>query len=238
MTHRPARWRARRAAPVAGLVLLLGCKDQKAAAPVSGDPMAERAIRSAEDGLLAVSKAPSAIRFRGVTAFIQAQPRHFAVCGQVTPFADDPNIFVPFVSLVVTAAPDGPPRDQVDQVIGTTTSDATRVYAAIVASCWAGSGAPAAALRSVAPTPPLPDAIPDPAAPATPDARERPAAPPTGQVTLKQSATLHADPHGASLRTVTRGTSLHVFGQAPGGWVQVGDQAPFGWIHESMLERH
>ena len=49
---------------------------------------------------------------------------------------------------------------------------------------------------------------------------------------------MRADPHGASVRVVPRGTALHVFSQAPGGWLQVGDAGPEGWIHESMLDRH
>lgn len=42
---------------------------------------------------------------------------------------------------------------------------------------------------------------------------------------------------GAVVRTVPRASQLRVFGEAPGGWLQVGDGEPFGWLHSSMLER-
>ena len=42
---------------------------------------------------------------------------------------------------------------------------------------------------------------------------------------------------GVVLRTVPRASQLRVFGEAPGGWLQVGDDEPFGWVHGSMLER-
>ena len=42
---------------------------------------------------------------------------------------------------------------------------------------------------------------------------------------------------GTVVRTVPRASQLRVFGEAPGGWLQVGDDEPFGWVHGSMLER-
>ena len=42
---------------------------------------------------------------------------------------------------------------------------------------------------------------------------------------------------GAVVRTVPRASQLRVFGEAPGGWLQVGADEPFGWLHGSMLER-
>lgn len=42
---------------------------------------------------------------------------------------------------------------------------------------------------------------------------------------------------GAVVRVVPRASALRVFGEAPGGWLQVGEDAPFGWVHESVLER-
>jgi hypothetical protein len=59
----------------------------------------------------------------------------------------------------------------------------------------------------------------------------------SGTVIVRQSSNVHSDPKGPSIRTVQQGATLHIFGQAPGGWYQVGDTAPFGWVHESMLSK-
>ncbi|MBY0336349.1 MAG: SH3 domain-containing protein, partial [Acetobacteraceae bacterium] len=41
---------------------------------------------------------------------------------------------------------------------------------------------------------------------------------------------------GEVLRTAPRNTTLEVFGEAPGGWFQVGlDGTPWGWVHASVL---
>jgi SH3-like domain-containing protein len=38
------------------------------------------------------------------------------------------------------------------------------------------------------------------------------------------------------LRVVRPGSTLTVFGEAPGGWLHVGDaDRPIGWIHHSAL---
>jgi uncharacterized protein YraI len=42
---------------------------------------------------------------------------------------------------------------------------------------------------------------------------------------------------GAIVRIVPRASVLRVFGEAPGGWLRVGEDQPFGWLHSSMLER-
>ena len=54
---------------------------------------------------------------------------------------------------------------------------------------------------------------------------------------VRQAANLRTDPHGSTIRVLPQGTPLHVFGQASGGWYQVGDTAPWGWVHESMLNK-
>lgn len=49
---------------------------------------------------------------------------------------------------------------------------------------------------------------------------------------------LRAAPGGGGevIRTVPRGSQLEVFGEAPGGWLQVGQGgAPWGWVHVSVL---
>jgi hypothetical protein len=59
-----------------------------------------------------------------------------------------------------------------------------------------------------------------------------------GTVTMLQNGNLHAVPQGDVVRVVPKGTTMQVFGVAPGGWYQVGDTAPWGWVHGSMVERH
>lgn len=39
------------------------------------------------------------------------------------------------------------------------------------------------------------------------------------------------------VRTMQPSTTLTVFGDAPGGWFNVGESEPFGWVHESALQR-
>ncbi|CAH2600764.1 protein of unknown function [Rhodovastum atsumiense] len=101
--------------------------------------------------------------------------------------------------------------------------------------------------REAPPPPPPPREVPHP--PAVTPAREptppkvtadTPArAPASGSVVLRQPGNLRAGPSGGGevIRVVPRDTTLRVFGEAPGGWYQVGDAAPWGWIHSSMVQR-
>ena len=251
------------AATLLALALLTGCKEEKHNAAPAAASLTDR-VRAATEQAIGAGAAP-APRFRGVQVYQQALPLRLAVCGQLAPFAANPGLFVPFVSIVTTPMnPDEPaPHYQFEHHIGTTTAEASRVYAAIVTYCFdQGGPAPPGPYRSVMAPPPLPDSIPDlssgaapvtpakpaPAiasaprlqAPASPAAASLPAVDPVpaGSVTMRQNANLHADPHGASVRVVPQGTVMRVFAQAPGGWYQVGDTAPWGWVHDSMLERH
>lgn len=228
------------------LLVLAGCKDEKKEAAPVGAPLA--AVRSAAlQSLATLPNMPKTVQFRGVQVYAQAAPRRTAICGLVSAFADDANIFVPFVTVATQVSPPeaATPRYEFDHRVGTTTTEATRVYGALVANCW-DKGGPAPE-RPLA-LPPLPDNVTDPHAPggapggapgsgpgATPRAGASPAA--TGTATVRQSANVHAGPGGPSIRTVAQGTTLHIFSQAGGGWYQVGDTAPFGWVHESMLNR-
>jgi hypothetical protein len=233
---------------LAALALLSGCKDQKRGTDpsVGGVGVAREA---AEQNIRAGAGSSKQMSFRGVQVYAQASPQRMAVCGQVNPLPDDSTMFVPFVSIV--SLPDsqatGVPQYKIEQYIGTTTSEASRVYLAIVNYCY-DKGGPAAAgpLRSVMAMAPLPDSLPDPTARAMappPPAQSAPkvatdSMPASGTVIMRQNGNLHADPHGPTTRVVPQGTSLHVFAQALGGWYQVGDTAPWGWVHESVLERH
>ena len=52
-------------------------------------------------------------------------------------------------------------------------------------------------------------------------------------------ANLRAEPSLTApvLRAMPRGSVLRVFGEAAGGWFQVGEAEAFGWVHESVLQR-
>ncbi len=224
---------------------LAGCKDEKktAASPL---PALDKARDAALQAIAALPGLPKTVQFRGVQAYAQALPNHTAVCGLVSGFADDPTIFVAFVSVATQVSPPDAttPRFTFDAHVGTTTTEAGRVYQALVADCWDRGGPASERPLSL---PPLPDNIPDPHLPPPPDplaaaapAAKLPGVVPGqvaagGSVTVRQSANVHATPGGPSTRTVQQGQVLHVFATSTGGWYQVGDTAPFGWVHESML---
>ncbi len=221
---------------------IAGCKDEKKAGPTG--PSSDTVRDAALQAVAALPGMPKTVQFRGVQTYAQALPKHTAICGLVSAFADDANIFVPFVAVANQLSPPEArtPRFEFDTRVGTTTTEATRVYSALVADCW-DRGGPAAE-RPLA-LPPLPDNVPDPHLPVLPDAAvpaPRPVPAPGqvadgGTVTVRQSANVHNGPGGPTVRTVTAGMALHVFAQSPGGWYQVGDTAPFGWVHESMLNK-
>ena len=222
------------------VVALAGCKDEKK--PAAPGPASVDAVRSAAlQAIAALPNMPKTVQFRGVQVYAQAAAQRTAVCGLVSAFADDANIFVPFVIVANQVSPPEArtPRYEFDPRVGTTTAEATRVYSALVADCW-DRGGPAAE-RPLA-LPPLPDNIADPRLPSGDPAAPRAGAVPGqaplgGTVSVRQSANVHAGPGGPSIRTVSQGATLHIFSQAPGGWYQVGDTAPFGWVHESMLNK-
>ena len=222
------------------------------AAPVAGR---EAAIATAEADLERDGTAAKGAAFRGITTWQQATGGRIAVCGQTNPFPSDGTIFVPFVSVIQAGRPAA-----VARFIGKTTDDADRVYEAIVADCFEGGGPTTTRLPSLAPIPPLPNDVrpratpagtdaapqvspsgPSPAPPAPPaQGNAAPAsapAPASGAVTMRQDGNLHTAPHGPTIRIVPAGTTLHVFGTAPGGWLLVGDGAPQGWVHDSMVVR-
>lgn len=234
--------------------LLSGCKDRKQDTAQVDDAMAGRARAAAERNIRS-SVSSREVRFRGVQTYAQALPAHWAVCGQVSPFADDANIFVPFVSVVTLADEKGHAVERFEQAIGTTTAEADRVYIALVADCYDRGGPTSGPFQSITPLPPLPDTVTEPEHPtasAKPQPRRTqsaptlseqapppsPETPASGRVAMRQNATLHLAPHGPPVQVVPQGTALRVFAQAPGGWYEVGDTGPWGWVHESMLDRH
>jgi len=88
------------------------------------------------------------------------------------------------------------------------------------------------------PPPVAPAVTPAPtAAPATPATT-----PATGTVTTstRTPVNIRSGPSGGNevVRVAPRASTLQVFGEAPGGWVQVGEGGEvWGWLHNSLLER-
>jgi hypothetical protein len=262
----PAPEAGRRAAALstalALLGLLSGCGREKSGC--GPDATAVRARTAAEQSVRAIVPSGAQARFRGVQVYAQAMPKRLAVCGQVSAFDDDPNIFVPFVT-VIADRPAGAERlaqDQYELHVATTTAEADRAYLAMVAYCYENGGPDNGPLRSIPSLPPLPSSIPDrpsagrlsgqPAAarplpsrvvqtqptvpaPVAEPVPDRSAA--SGTVSMRRNGNLHAVPHGRDVRVVPKGTVLRIFSQAPGGWYEVGGASPWGWIHESLLQR-
>jgi hypothetical protein len=55
--------------------------------------------------------------------------------------------------------------------------------------------------------------------------------------TRRSNVRVEPDMRAPVARTMPPSTTLRVFGEAPGGWMNVGDDQPFGWIHQSALRR-
>ncbi len=236
-----------------GPLLLSGCKEPKSAAGQAASGTTHQAEVAAEQAIRAAMPAAKEMQFRGVQVWSQAMPHRWAVCGQVSPFADDPALFVPFVS-VVSIAGDGTATVPDPAFVGTGVSEADRTYLALVTNCYADGGPADSPMASVPPIPPLPNTVPSPSLAGTGPLAATPQAPAgrvaggpaadasatqtaSGDITMRQNANVHASPHGPSVRVVPQGTALRIFGAAPGGWYEVGDTAPWGWVHESMFVR-
>jgi len=149
-------------AALLALALLSGCKEEKkSAAPAAG---VADGVREAAEQAIRAATAPQA-RFRGVQIYTQAMPQRMAVCGQVAPFPAEPELFVPFVSIVTSpmmSQAGQTPQYQFEHHIGNTTAAASHVYAAIVTYCYDKGGPTPGPLRSVLAPPPLPESVADP----------------------------------------------------------------------------
>ncbi len=242
--------------PPCGLVLtlaavtLLACReDPPQERGAATDPRLQAAHEVAEARLRERLRATGGQQSRGVQAFAQAIPNTFAVCGRVSGSASEP--LLPWVAVVNAEA--GAPQ-VTSFVLGASGPEATRVFTEMVDRCFEGGGPPVG--RTAArPLPPLPtQAVPE-APPATasnapasasPASTAAPttaaaAAPSVRSVvtSARNGANLRSSPQGGQvLRVVPRSSTLQVFGEAPGGWYQVGQNGTaWGWIHSSVLER-
>lgn len=94
---------------------------------------------------------------------------------------------------------------------------------------WTGSDATRPRAARTPAAPPVPGRA---AAPAR-DGRTNVLTSATARANVRREPSLSAP----VLRSMERGSRLTVFGEAPGGWLQVGEDEPFGWMHESALQR-
>ena len=144
-----------------------------------------------------------------------------------------------------------------DARVGSTVTEATKVYVDTLARCFE-SGGPVNIMRghAVPVMPPLPNdtktvltgPTPATAAPpvgAAPTAQRQPSASaampaPTaasGTVVMRQNGNIRIAPQGETIRVEPLGKELRVFGEAPGGWLQIGDTEANGWVHSSLVRR-
>ena len=62
--------------------------------------------------------------------------------------------------------------------------------------------------------------------------------PASGTVVMRQNGNIRSGPQGETLRIEPQGKELRVFGEAPGGWLQIGgDTEANGWVHSSLVQR-
>ena len=212
--------------------------------------------KAAENTVRFSASNPDSVRFRGVQIWPQAVKNQFAVCGQANLFgtsSTSSNTYVLFVVVVTqNDLGDDPTRTfKTEARVGSTVTEATKVYVDTLVHCYE-SGGPQNIMRgTVAPVPPMPSDMktvlsgPTPAAPA-PAAQPQPTAtaqsaprstPASGTVVMRQSGNIRIAPQGETVRVEPQGKELRVFGEAPGGWLQIGDTEANGWVHNSLVQR-
>lgn len=241
------------------LMVLAACEDQDAK---QSQDRAAHAEKVSQERLMA--RAPSrGATFRAVQTYQQAIPRSIAVCGQMNLTGGADEAFIPFVSIVTypEERQEGQPEFQIEQYLAANSAEATRVYIEMLDRCRDNGGPKPGARPGAQPLPPVPGQFPSQApqpapSPAPPTVSQpAPTAPapfqqapavapppiaatrPQGSATTRQNANLRANPFGggAVVRVLPQGSVLSIYGQAPGGWYQVGEGEPWGWVHGSML---
>jgi len=253
---------AARILAVAGALFVAACdKDRCEPAPQtarSPDQLADLR-KAAENSVRLSASSPDAVRLRGVQVWPQAVKNQFAVCGQANVFGPSSNTYVLFVVVVTQNDPgDDPSRTfKTEARVGSTVTEATKVYVDTLARCYE-SGGPQNIMRgTAAPVPPMPSdtktvlsgptpaAAGPPAAPA-PGAQPQPSAtaqaapkstPASGTAVMRQNGNIRIAPQGETIRVEPQGKELRVFGEAPGGWLQIGDTEANGWVHSRLVQR-
>lgn len=234
-------------AGLAPLLLFTACNDEKKADAASRTPSSE-AVKAAQARLSQDSGTEVALR--GIQVYSQAKDGMTAVCGQVKV---NPQASGAAFTLFVSVAAEKPGESRLsiaEQYIATDGASASRVFIETLRRCYTDGG-PTTTQRASAPPPmpPVPEHLPDiaqaaPPPPASPNASQIATQASTGsvdggRVTMTQNGNLRSHPNGGGdvLRVISQGADLQVFGQAPGGWLQVGDKEPWGWIHGSLVNR-
>jgi hypothetical protein len=206
----------------------------------------------AENSVRFSASNPDSVRFRGVQVWPQAIKNQFAVCGQANVFGPSSNTYVLFVVVVTRndLGDDSTGRFKTEARVGSTVTEATKVYVDTVVRCYESGGSQNIMRGTAAPVPPMPSDMktvlsgPTPAAPA-PAAQPQPSAtaqsaprstPASGTVVMRQNGNIRIAPQGETIRVEPQGKELRVFGEAPGGWLQIGDTEANGWVHSSLLQ--
>ena len=181
-------------------------------------------------------------------------------------YADRPTFSappaIPYVLFVVVVSRDDIGNDpaqtyKVDARVGSTVTEATRVYVDTLARCYENGGPQTILRDAAAPVPPMPD---DPKAVLAGPAQAAPIAsviskpgplpqpsttgqtapastPASGTVIMRQNGNIRTAPQGETIRVEPQGKELRVFGEAPGGWLHIGDTEANGWVHSSLVQR-
>lgn len=235
-------------APFLSLIALgLAACDEPAKDKPGPEAALAAARQAAEVQVRARLRMVGEMQMRAVQAWPQQVPDTVAVCGQVNPTGEATDPFIPFVALV--GLKDGR-VERTNLVIGMSNSEAGRVFVEMLDRCFEGGGPPSGRPQARA-LPPLPLDAALAQQRAAPPGGSAPAAAASGPVSAPVTAgpmvtTTSAHPvnirsqpggGGAVVRIVPRASSLRVFGEAPGGWLQVGEDQAFGWVHGSMLGR-
>ncbi|WP_043834363.1 SH3 domain-containing protein [Muricoccus aerilatus] len=215
-------------------LLLLGSTGSRAEGPADRRAAAQRV---AEDTIRELVSGP--VSFRNVAAFRQGTPRAVAVCGGVRIGAASGPL-TPFI-VVVTYRDEESEGATVTPILATTGEGAARVTSETASRCREGGGPPP---RGAGPPAPVPG---EGNLRQQETRQERPAPPPPSSadgasrgdtVTARLPGSLRSSPNGrgAFIGVLRAGTSVTIYGTAPGGWYQVGDASgPSGWVHGSRL---
>ncbi len=248
---------------VASALLVAGC-DKDGCAPasqaaVTPDQLAD-VRKAAENGVRVSASNPDSVRFRGAQVWPQAIKNQFAVCGQTNVYGPSSSTFVLFVAVVTRDefGQDPGRKFNAEVRVGSTVTEATKVYIDTLARCFPGGGPQNQRRETMAPVPPLPDdmkavlastaaaVVPSAAAGVTSQQSQNTAivqpvsaaSPASGTVVMRQAGNIRTSPQGGTIRVEPAGKELRVFGEAPGGWLQIGDTEPNGWVHSSLVQRH
>jgi hypothetical protein len=228
-------------------------------APIA-QAQAQAQARAAAEERVRGTRGGSETRFRGVQTYQQAMPAAVAVCGQ-TNLAEGQN-FVPFVA-VVTSSGEGRPEVEL-YLARTGAEATRVYVEGVARCFEGGGPVPRQGGGVLMPpnVPPLPTGLGDVAvtraaspptisSPVPPQDQGAPApaqlqpapqalatreARPGMAFVVGSNANVRAEPSGSGpvLRVARPGTSFRIFGEAPGGWYQVGTVAPEGWVHGSL----